>query len=188
MGGGRELRFPSTEEIDGEGEGTREDAADIRVAWASARAIAAAIISSSDIGGGAGTSVKEEARGVTGSSPRVPGASEEGPGGTSPLSSPFPAPVLGAGVLPKGFPVLRGRGFGSVRGASTAIPSVDCFSPDLHLRVLVCSFTALRALKNPGREPGALRVSSKKVNITSFILASGRCLDTGTSFRALLTR
>ena len=110
MGGGGELRFPSTEEIEGEGEGTREDAADRQAAQASACAIAAVIISLSDIGGGAGTSVKEEARGVTGSTPRVPGASKEGPGGTSPLSSPFPAPTLGAGVLPEGFPVLRGGG------------------------------------------------------------------------------
>ena len=140
------------------------------------------------IGGGAAESGKREARGVTGSSPRVPGASEEGPGGTSPLSSSFPAPALGAGVLPEGFPVLRGGGFGSGRGASTAIPSADCFSPDLRLRVLLRGFTALRVLKNPGEEPGALRVLSKKVNITSLILASGRCLDTGTSFRALLTR
>ena len=110
VGGGGELRFPSTEEMEGEGEGTREEAAESRAARASACAIAAAIASSADLGGFAAWSVKEEARGVTGSTPRVPGASEEGLGGTSPLSSPFPAPAPGAGVLPKGFPVLRGGG------------------------------------------------------------------------------
>ena len=188
VGGGGELRLPRTDVTEGEGEGARMEAWDRRAGRASQQAIAAAISSSADIGGGAAGSGKMEARGMTGSSPRVPSASKEGLGGTSPLSSLFPAPVLGAGVLSEGFPVLRGGGFGSGRGASTAIPSVDCFSPDLRLRVLVHGFVALRALKNPGEEPGALRVSSKKVNITSLILASGRCLDTGTSFRALLTR
>ena len=51
VGGGGELCFPSTEEIEGEGEGTREDAADSRATRALARVIAAAIISSVDIGG-----------------------------------------------------------------------------------------------------------------------------------------
>ena len=119
VGGGGELCFPSTEEIEGEGEGTREDAADSWAAWASVRIIATAIASLADIGGGAGTSVKEEARGVTGLTPRVPSASEEGPGGTSPLSSPFPASALGAGVLPEGFPVIRG-------GVWIREGSVDC--------------------------------------------------------------
>ena len=141
-----------------------------------------------DLGGDAAGSGKEKARDVTGSSPRVPSASKEGLGGTSPLSPSFPAPVSDTGVLPEGFPVLGGGGFGSGSGASTAILSADCFSPDLRLRVLLHGFAALRALKNPGEELGALRVSSKKVNITSLILASGRCLDMGTSFRALLTR
>ena len=120
-------------------------------------------------------------------SPRVPGASEEGPGQILPLSPPFPAPALGAGVLPEGFLVLGGGGLESEGGVSTAI-ATDCFPSDLRLRVLVHGFAALRALKKPGGEPGALRVSSKKVNITSLILASGRCLETGTSLRALLTR
>ena len=66
--------------------------------------------------------------------------------------------------------------------------ATDCFPSDLRLRVLVRGFTALRALKKPGGEPGALRVSSKKVNMTSLILASGRCLETGTGLRALLTK
>ena len=66
--------------------------------------------------------------------------------------------------------------------------ATDCFPSDLHLRVLLRGFAALRALKKPGDEPGALRVSSKKVNVTSLSLASGRCLDMGTSLRALLTR
>ena len=123
MGGGGELCFPSTEEIEGEGEGTREDAADSRAARASACAITTAIASSVDIGGGAGTSVKEEARGVTGSTPQVPGASEEGLGGTLPLSSLFPAPTLGAGVLPKGFPVLGG-------GVWICEGSIDCHVVD----------------------------------------------------------
>ena len=118
MGGGGELRFPSTEETEGEGEGTREDAADSRAARASVRAIAAAIISSSDIGGGAEGSGRNEARGVTGSAPRVPGASEEGPGGTSHLSSLFLAPASSAGVLPEGFPVLRGGGGAWIREGS----------------------------------------------------------------------
>ena len=120
-------------------------------------------------------------------SPRVPGASEEGPGRISPLSPPFPAPVPGAGVLPKGFLVLGGGGLELEGGASTAM-ATDCFPSDLRLWVLVRGFAALRALKKPGGEPGALRVSSKKVNITSLILVSGRCLETGTSLRALLTR
>ena len=180
--------MPRTDVTEGEGEGACVEAWDRWAGQASQRVIAAAIASSADIGGGAAGSGKREARGVTGSSPRVPGASEEGPRGTSPLSPSFPAPVSDTGVLPGGFPVLGGGGFGSGRGVSTAIPSADCFSPDLHLRVLLHGFMALRALKNPGGEPGALRVSSKKVNITSLILASGRCLDTGTSFRALLTR
>ena len=47
---------------------------------------------------------------MTGSSPRVPSASEEGLGGTSPLSFSVPAPALGAGVLPESFPVLKGGG------------------------------------------------------------------------------
>ena len=64
----------------------------------------------------------------------------------------------------------------------------DCFPSDLHLRVLVRGFAALRALKKPRDELGALRVSRRKVNMTSLILASGRCLETGTSLRALLTR
>ena len=120
-------------------------------------------------------------------SPRVPGASEEGPGRISPLSPPFPVPVSDTGVLPEGFPVLGGGGFESEGGASTAM-ATDCFPSDLRLRVLVRGFAALRALKKPGDEPGALRVSSRKVNITSLILASGRCLETGTSLRALLTK
>ena len=45
-----------------------------------------------------------------------------------------------------------------------------CFSPDLCLRVLLRGFAALQALKKPGDEPGALRVSRMKVNITSLIL------------------
>ena len=188
VGGGGELHFPSTEEIEGEGEGIREDAADSRAARASARVIAPAIISSVDIGGGAVTSVKEQARGMTGSAPRVPGASEEGLGRTSPLSLSFPAPASDAGVLPEGFPVLGGGGFGSGRGASTAISLAGCFSPDLRLHDLVRGFAALQALKKPGEVPGALRTSRIKVNITSFILARGRDLVTGTSFRALLTR
>ena len=61
VGGGGELRFPNTEETEGEGEGAREEAADSQADRASARAIAAAIASSADIGGGAGMSVKEEA-------------------------------------------------------------------------------------------------------------------------------
>ena len=188
MGGGEELRLPRTNVTEGEGKGACVEAWDRQAERALQRVIAAAIASSADIGGGAAGSGKREVRGVTGSLPRVPGASEEGLGGTSPLSSSFPAPVLGAGVLPEGFLVLGGGGFGSRREASTAIPSADCFSPDLRLRVLMRGFAALRALKNPGEEPGALRVSSKKVNITSLILASRRCLDMGTSFRALLTR
>ena len=126
-----------------------------------------------------------EAQGMTGS-PQVPGASEEGPGRILPVSTPFPAPVSDTGVLPEGFPVLGGGGFESEGGALTAM-ATDCFPSDLHLHVLVHGFTALQALKKPGDEPGALRVLSKKVNITSLILASGRCLETGTSLRALLT-
>ena len=64
----------------------------------------------------------------------------------------------------------------------------DCFSPDWRLRFLLRGFAALRALKKPGDGPGALRVSRIKVNITSLILARGRCLDGGTSLRALRTR
>ena len=121
-------------------------------------------------------------------SPRVPGASEEGPGETLPLSPSFPSPASDAGVLPEGFPVLRGGGLGSERGASTAMSSAGCFSPDLRLRDLVRGFAALRALKKPSDEPGALRTSRIKVNITSFILARGRDLVMGMSLRALLTR
>ena len=127
-----------------------------------------------------------EAQGVTGL-PRVPGASKEGPGQILPLSPPFPAPAPGVGVLPEGFPVLGRGGLESEGGASTAM-ATDCFPSDLRLQVLMHGFAALRALKKPGDEPGALRVSSKKVNITSLILASGRCLETGTSLRALLTK
>ena len=72
-------------------------------------------------------------------------------------------------------------------GASTAMVT-DCFPSNLRLRVLLRGFVALRALKKPGDELGALRVSRRKVNITSLILASGRCLVTGTSLRALLTK
>ena len=93
--------------------------------------------------------------------PQVPGASEEGPGRISPLSPPFPAPVPGAGVLPEGFPVIGGGGFESEGGASTAM-ATDCFPSDLRLRVLVRGFAALRALKKPSGEPGALRVSEEK--------------------------
>ena len=63
-----------------------------------------------------------------------------------------------------------------------------CFSLDLCLWVLVHGFTALQALKKPGEVPGALRVSSKKVNMTFLTLASRRCLEIGTSLRALLTK
>ena len=66
--------------------------------------------------------------------------------------------------------------------------ATDCFPSDLRLRDRLRGFAALRALKKPGDEPGALRVSRRKVNMTSLILASGRCLEMGTSLRALLTR
>ena len=188
VGGGGELRLLSTEVIEGEGEGTCVEATDSRAALVFQRRMNAAIASSAVLGGGAVGSGKREVRGVTESAPRVPGASKEGPGGTSPLSSSFPAPALGAGVLPAGFPVLGEGGLGSVRGASTAMPSTGCFFPDLRLRVLLCGFAALWALKKPGDELGALRVSRMKVNITSLILARGRCLETGTSFRALHTK
>ena len=147
VGGGGELRFPSTEETEGEGEGTREEATECQSDRASMRAIAAAMASSGSVGGGAAGSGKKEARGVTGSSPRVPGASEEGPGGTSPLSSPFPAPASDAGVLPEGFPVLGGG------GAWIRRESVDChvvgrlLLSDRALTVplaRLCGFAALR--------------------------------------------
>ena len=188
VGGGGELRLPRTEVIEGEGEGARVEATDIQAALASQRRITTAIASLVFARGGAEGSGRREVQGVTGSAPQVPGASEEGPGGTSPLSPSFPAPVSDTGILPEGFLVLRGGGFGSMRGASTAMPSADCFSPDLRLQVLLRGFAALWALKKPGDELGALRVSRMKVNITSLILARGRCLDTGTSLRALRTR
>ena len=143
VGGGGELHLPRTDVTEGEGEGARMEALDRQAARASNQAIDTAIASSADIGGDKAGSGKEKARGVTGSSPRVPGASEEGPGGTSPLSPLFLAPVSYTGVLLEGFPVLGGGGFGSRRGASTAILSADCFSPDLRLCVLLCSFAAL---------------------------------------------
>ena len=180
------MRLPRTDVTEGEGDGARVEPAldSMRAERAMERAMA---ISIADIGGGGRLgSGKTEARGVS-ATPRVPSASEEGPGRTSPLSPSFPAPASDAGVLPEGFPVLEGGGFGSGRGASMAI-STGCFSPDLRLRVLVRSFAALWALKKPGEVPGPLRVSSKKVNMTSLTLASRRCLVTGTSLRALLTR
>ena len=185
MGGGGEECFPRTEVIEGEGDGAWVDAADAIKAAFSARSHSR--YAAEPRGGwGALESGGTEARGVTGS-PRVPSASEEGPGRFSPLSPPFPAPALGAGVLPEGFPVLGGGGFKSEGGALTAM-ATDCFPSDLRLRVLVRGFAALRVLKKPGDEPGALRVSRRKVNMTSLILASGRCLVTGTSLRALLTK
>ena len=54
--------------------------------------------------------------------------------------------------------------------------------------VFFLGFAALRALKNPGVEPGLLRTDRTKVNITSLILAIGRALVGETSLRALLTR
>ena len=133
VGGGGELRLPSTDVIEGEGEGARVEAADRRAILASRRRMYAAIASLGFAGGGAVRSGRKEARGVTGLSPRVPGASEEGLGGTSPLSSSVLAPVLGAGVLPEGFPVLRGGGLRSGGRASTAMSSTGCFSPTLRL-------------------------------------------------------
>ena len=69
-----------------------------------------------------------------------------------------------------------------------AISSAGCFSPDLCLWDLVCSFAALWALKKPGEVLGALRTSRIKENITSLILARGRDLVVGTSLRALRMR
>ena len=106
---------------------------------------------------------------------------QRGPRGNLALVPLFPAPALDAGVLPKGFPVLREGGFGSEGGASMAISLAGCFSPDLRLCDLMRSFMALRALKKPSEVLGALRTSRIKVNITSFILARGRDLVMGTS-------
>ena len=163
VGGGGEACLPRTDVIEGEGDGAWiEPALDsTRVEWATAQAITASI---ADIGGGMPWSGKTEARGMSEATPQVPGASEEGPGGTLPLSPSFPAPVSDAGVLPEGFPVLGGGGFRSKRGASTAITSAGCFSPDLRLQDLLHGFAALRALKKPGELLGVLRTSSPVEN------------------------
>ena len=146
VGGGGELRLPRTELIDREGEGARVEAVDSRAALASECRITTAIASLAFAGGGAEGSGRNEVRGMTGSVPRVPGASEEGPGRILPVSTPVPAPASDAGVLPEGFPVLGGGGFKSEGGASTAM-ATDCFPSDLRLRVLLRGFTGLAGIE-----------------------------------------
>ena len=105
VGRGGEERLPRTDEIEGAGEGGRDkDAMDASSpAWnlAIVCAKAADIRGETSDPGGGETSVKEEeALGSTEVEPESPpGASEEGLGRTSPLSSGFLAPTLGAGVL-----------------------------------------------------------------------------------------